>query len=1401
MNVTQVLESTLSPDAATRQNAEQQLSQAADVDFSGYVTTLAQELANEQAQTHIRSAAGIALKNAFSSREFPRLQEVQEKWLQHVDPQVKKSVKDLALRTLSAGDAKAAQSAAQFIASIAAIEIPREQWPELMPALVHNVGDGADHLKQASLVTIGYICETEDTDLRDSLGQHSNAILTAVVQGARKEEANIEVRLAAVSALGDSLEFVRTNFENEGERNYIMQVICEATQSDDNRIQEGAFGCLNRIMALYYDKMRFYMEKALFGLTIMGMKSEQEDVAKLAVEFWCTVCEEEIAIEDDNAQAAAESAGEMRPYFNFARVATLEVVPVLLLLLAKQDEDAADDDYNVARAAYQCLQLYAQAVGSAVIPPVLAFVEQNLRHEDWHNRDAAVSAFGAVMEGPDDKMLDPLVKQALPVLIGMMDDKVVQVKDSAAYALGRICESVPDSIDAHTHLPHLISSLFTGLSTNPKMAASCCWALMNLADRFAGEPGTAQNPLSKHFQDSVTHVLQLTEQNDTDNQLRTAAYEVLNAFVANAAIDSLPIVAKLSDVILQRLENTIPMQSQVVGVEDRITLEEMQTSLTSVLLSIIQRLEGEIQPQADRIMHVLLALLQSVGPKSSVPDTVFAAVGGLANALDEAFAKYMESFAPPLYSALGNQDEPALCSMAIGLVSDIVRALGELSQPYCDTIMNYLLNNLRSTTLSNQFKPAILQCFGDIAQSISGHFETYLSVVSQVLQQAATVTASPIGTYEMLEYVVSLREGIMDAWGGIVLAMKASGKSKQSARSVTRAPDLASLTLGRVAAELLRPYVEAIFQFLNSVWLDTNRSESLLRSSLGVIGDLADAFPNGDYANFYRADWISHMIKEARTNRDAQPRTIDTARTTSVILSDSTRGPVVDMMASYRIQLRGSKSEVDKYPAKQHAGSVARYLGASRGLVYLRGDWISNYRDSDRPRPFRQRRYFFYMTGVDEPGCHLTYDLRTQHLQLYIPPVTPDTVIWNGPMLSLDEARRRYDVDDVSPVQCLRNDVQAWLHHNREASLYVLHPDQSPPMFEFGGRGTALASQRVDSKQLQAAMDKARVRKSPHEIQLIRRANEITAAAHRAVLGAVGRMKNEMEIQAAFVDACISRGAKHQAYEVIAASGENASTLHYVKNDEPLRGRRLVCLDAGCEWNCYASDVTRTFPLRGWSTEAKAIYTIVDEMQRSCVERVKPGVRLLDLHVMAHKIAIAGLLRLGLLHNGTAEEILEARTSMFFYPHGLSHHLGLECHDVYTSELLGRKEVEQCPVGPTSDQHSPLAWDPQVLEESMVITVEPGIYFSRYAYEHVYAQSSTHTKYINRDVLEQYWAVGGVRIEDDILVTHDGYENLTTAPKGSEMTDLIEEGRDCSQKVGQRAGQGTGGSGSFIVDG
>ena len=203
-------------------------------------------------------------------------------------------------------------------------------------------------------------------------------------------------------------------------------------------------------------------------------------------------------------------------------------------------------------------------------------------------------------------------------------------------------------------------------------------------------------------------------------------------------------------------------------------------------------------------------------------------------------------------------------------------------------------------------------------------------------------------------------------------------------------------------------------------------------------------------------------------------------------------------------------------------------------------------------------------------------------------------------------------------------------------------------------------------------MNLARMIKDDHEIKLIRKANEISSLAHRQILASILKFKNEAQVEGLFLDVCVSRQAKQQAYDPIAASGPNAGTLHYDANNEDFENRQLMCLDAGCEYDLYASDITRTFPLSAaWPTrEAENIYKLVERMQESCIKRLAPGVRYLDLHILAHQIAIDGLLALGILHNGTKEEIYKAGTSRAFFPHGLGHHIGLEVHDVGQAELM-----------------------------------------------------------------------------------------------------------------------------------
>lgn len=198
---------------------------------------------------------------------------------------------------------------------------------------------------------------------------------------------------------------------------------------------------------------------------------------------------------------------------------------------------------------------------------------------------------------------------------------------------------------------------------------------------------------------------------------------------------------------------------------------------------------------------------------------------------------------------------------------------------------------------------------------------------------------------------------------------------------------------------------------------------------------------------------------------------------------------------------------------------------------------------------------------------------------------------------------------------------------------------------------------------LKEAIEYSRAIKTEYEVALIQKASDISSAGHEAVMQKVKHAQNETELEAIFKGHCISKGSKNVAYDVIAASGRAAATLHYVRNDQPLAGKLNLLLDAGCELDCYASDITRTFPIGGkFTPESRAIYDIVLKMQDDSISMLKEGVKWDDVHELAHRIAIDGLLALGIL-KGDKEDIFKSRTSVAFFPHGLGHYLGMDTHD------------------------------------------------------------------------------------------------------------------------------------------
>lgn len=314
--------------------------------------------------------------------------------------------------------------------------------------------------------------------------------------------------------------------------------------------------------------------------------------------------------------------------------------------------------------------------------------------------------------------------------------------------------------------------------------------------------------------------------------------------------------------------------------------------------------------------------------------------------------------------------------------------------------------------------------------------------------------------------------------------------------------------------------------------------------------------------------------------------------------------------------------------------------------------------------PFRQRRFAFYLSGANFPGTSVTYDIAKDFLILWVPVRAPSKELWYGAIPSIKECMANFQVDSVRDIKEIKAYLSKTLDpRSKPPTAYILHKDERPPPLDW--ESFSGPSLKPDTKLLLPAMARARAVKTPYEIAQIRKAVDISSQAHLEVLKHVKRLTNEAQVESIFLSKCRELGAKKQAYPPIAGSGPNAAVLHYGANDQDFGDRQLLVLDAGAEFNCYASDVTRTFPLSGtFTTEAKKIYQIVLNMQNECIDMIRPGQLWSQVSTKAVDVAMQGLLNIGILQTGRSGQTPSSAAVRLFFPHGLGHLVGLDTHDV-----------------------------------------------------------------------------------------------------------------------------------------
>ena len=838
-------------DPAVRTAAEQALQSAEQSNFPEFAGALATELSTEGKDLTARQLAGIHFKNLLTSRDDALQAAKHDKW-KTTDGGARASIKALLLAAIRSPEQVARHTAAQACAEVAAVEIPYNEWPEFLTTLMENVtaADQPEGVKIATLECLGFTCERISLveGAPDIAPDTTDRLLTTIIDGIRPDRPDA-IRLAAAHALRNSLLFTRKNMENQQERNMIMQTICEATQSTTMNVREAAYECIVQIAYQYYDKLADYMQ-TLFTLTFGTIKSDEEKVALQAIEFWSTLCEEEQELLDEEADAKDRGDAVDAPLFpacvRYVAAALEHLVPLLMETMTKQDEDADGDDenWNLAMAGATCLGLVAETVEDLVVPHVMPFVQQHIKSENWRYREASTMTFGSILNGPSPDVIGPFVNQSIPVLLQALADENVMVRDTTAWVIARICELHVRAIPEET-FPTLVNGLMSKLLTEtPRVSTQACFALHNVAAAFATDTAaqtTGTNALSTYMPQLLQALLQVADREDADEaNLRVSAFEAVNMLIQVGAPDVRPLFLQLLPAINDRLSKSLTMP--VLTNDDREQKEGLQGLLCGVIQVLaLSMTKEELVPHADAIMTNLLHVLQS--KNATCHEEVFSATSSIADQLEDAFEKYMSALQPFLIMGLSNFEAYHVCIIAVGLVGDLARSMEAKIQPYCDEIMSALLQSLQNQSLHRSVKPPVLSAFGDIALAIGPLFEPYLQVSLMMLFQASQ-TRAPEDDDELIEYVNSLREGILEAYTGIVQGLKEGNR-----------------------AELLLPYVDAIFGFLDVLSTDETRDIDVLGKAVGVIGDVASTLGVGVKAQMSQP-YIGSLLKDGHESGD-----------------------------------------------------------------------------------------------------------------------------------------------------------------------------------------------------------------------------------------------------------------------------------------------------------------------------------------------------------------------------------------------------------------------------------------------------------------------------------------------------------------------------------------------------
>ncbi|CEP08957.1 hypothetical protein [Parasitella parasitica] len=735
---------------------------------------------NNQLQDHIRISAGLALKNSLS--RFRTIGGIL------ADKRSKQLIKSNILSLAAIQPKNVANVISQVVATLAIIDIPLGEGDDIIATLVGNITQQhqPSSVKQVALQTIGFICEImKNVDCVLNLSRHFDSV---------------KVKLAAVKSLYNSLAFIHDNFENNVERDFIIKVVCDAATPNSCstiELQVAAYECLNKIANLYYDKLEDYMTSALYNAN--------PSVVLQSIEFWSTICDIEITRKKENTM----------PMFAFADKFIMYILPTLLELLIKDKQRAdileSDEDWDIHKSASHCLSLVACCCKELIIPRLIQFIKKNLlcsEQTDWNQKEAAIIAFGSILDGPSRVKMKLLVDQILPTIVDCMKHPNAHIRLAASWTLVEIIKESSQVLEEPDTLHNVISAVIFGLrDANQRISHNACLAIIHCAE-------------DTRLSHNTTKTFDLQ-----DDTFMATIYEAISTIIKHCKDDCMKVVQHVLESVISRLEILYSAETNIpptFSIKDVIPL---QSSLLGVLLSCVHRLADKVSVYASHIMELsfsILSLLQNEYNTSMgvLLEDIYLVCSAMIVALGPQFHCYVDKLIPYISNimdsnSIHNHDHHH-CLIGVGIISDLSYALPNTIKTHGALFLELLLNTLKNERLHKDIKPATISCFGDVALALGSDVLPYINVIMMILQQAGNAQPDR-NDKEMVNHVDAIRVSTIEAFVGMLQGL--------SQESFTR--------------DIFLTHVHGFMLYVHCIAKDTIRSDALNQAILGLLGDVA----------------------------------------------------------------------------------------------------------------------------------------------------------------------------------------------------------------------------------------------------------------------------------------------------------------------------------------------------------------------------------------------------------------------------------------------------------------------------------------------------------------------------------------------------------------------------------